>query len=74
MLEKKIRRYKLMDAHMELVRKGKFLEARMVLTLLRKGRVKLWLDDVSWDVEALCERLGCKISYSSRGYSAEAYI
>lgn len=39
MLEKKIRRYKLMDAHRELVRTGKLYEAYLVLKLLRKGNL-----------------------------------
>lgn len=74
MLEKKIRRYKLMDAHRELVRQGKLLEAREVLRLLRNGRVKLGLGNVDWNVESLCEELGCRIRYSSRGYSAEVRL
>lgn len=36
MLERKIRRYKLMDAHRKLVREGKLLEGRLVLYLLRE--------------------------------------
>lgn len=74
MLEKKILRYKLMDTHRKLVREGKLLEAREVLRLLRKGRVKLGLGDVDWEVERLCEELGCRIRYSSRGYTAEVRI
>lgn len=74
MLEKKILRYKLMDAHRKLVREGKLLEARELLRLLRKGRVKLGLDDVSWEVERLCEELGCRINYSGRGYTAEVRL
>lgn len=74
MLEKKILRYKLMDTHRKLVREGKLLEAREVLRLLRKGRLKLGLDDVSWEVERLCEELGCRINYSSRGYTAEVRL
>ena len=74
MLENKIRRYKIMDAHRKLVREGKLLEARDILKLLRKGRIKLGLDDVSWEVERLCEELGCKIRYSSRGYTAEVRL
>lgn len=74
MLEKKIRRYKIMDAHRQLVREGKLLEARELLRLLRKGRVKLGLDNVSWDVESLCEELGCKITYSRNGYTAEVRL
>lgn len=70
MLEKKIRRYKLMDAHRELVRTGKLYEAYLVLKLLRKGKLKLYLGDADWNVEKLCEDLGCKFGYNSRGYTA----
>ncbi len=70
LLEKKIRRYKVMNAHRNLVRQGKFLEAKEVLRLLRNGRVVLGLDDVSWEVERICEELGCRINYSHRWYTA----
>lgn len=65
MLEKKIRRYKLMDAHRE---------AQLVLRLLREGKVTLWLDDDSWAVESLCEGLGCRIWYSGNGNRAVAHV
>lgn len=74
MLEKKILRYKLMDTHRVLVRQGKLLEAREVLRLLRKGYITLGLGDVDWEVERLCEELGCRIRYSGRGYTAEVRI
>lgn len=64
----------MMDAHRQLVRSGKLEEGKMILQLLRKGRVKLGLDDVSWEVERFCEELGCKIIYSSRGYTAEVRL
>ncbi len=74
MLEKKIRRYKLMDAHRELVRKGLYRQAQLVLRLLREGKVTLWLDDDSWAVESLCEGLGCRIWYSGNGNKAVAHV
>lgn len=73
MLERKIRRYKLMDAHRGLVRQGRFLEAKLVLKLLRQGRVNLGFGDSDWGVEKLCENVGCHISYSRR-YTATAYL
>lgn len=73
MLERKIRRYKLMDAHRELVRHGRFLEAKLVLKLLRQDRVHLGFGDSDWGVEKLCENVGCHISYSRR-YTATAYL
>lgn len=74
MLEKKIRKYKLMDVHRELVKQGKLLEARRVLTLLRNGKISLGLDDTDWAVERLCGDAGCHISYSGRYYTATAFI
>lgn len=74
MLEKKIRRYKLMDAHRKLVKAGKLLEAREVLRLLRKGSIKLSLSDVDFAVECLCEELGCRVFYGSRGYYSRVHI
>lgn len=74
MLEKKIRRYRLMEAHRELVRKSQYGQAKLVLVLLMKGTVRLGIDDDSCAVEILCERLGCRINYSSRYYLATAII
>lgn len=74
MLEKKIRRYKIMEAHMELIRKGLYRQAQLVLRALREGKVTLWLDDDSWAVESLLEGLGCRIWYDGRGYRAVAYV
>ena len=71
MLKEKILRYKVMDVHRSLVKEGKLLEARELLRLLRKGHLKLGLDDVSWEVENLCKKLGCKIFYNARGYTAD---
>lgn len=74
MLEKKIRRYKAMDAHREMVRSGQLGAARLLLKLLRTGKVHLGLDDDSWMVESTCEKLGCHIYYDRRGYSATAHL
>lgn len=74
MLEKKIRRYKIMDAHRAFVKAGEFRRAQLLLILLRKGSVTLWLDDDSYAVEMLLEELGCKIWYSSNGNRAVAHV
>lgn len=74
MLERKIRRYRLMDAHRELVRSGKYSEAKEVLSLLRKGRVKLGLSDCDWMVEKLCEDMGFRIGYSINGNTSTVYM
>lgn len=74
MLNQKIRRYKLMDVHRELIRKGLYKRAWLVLRALTEGKVNLGLDDDSWAVESLLERLGCHIWYDSRGNRATAYV
>lgn len=63
-----------MDAHRELVKKGLYRQAQLVLRLLRDGKITLWLDDDSYAVEVLCERLGCGIWYSSNGNRAVAHV
>lgn len=73
-LERKIRRYLLMDAHRKMVREGKFIEANTVLYLLRKGKVSLGLGNESFAVESLCEKLGCKIRYSRNFNIAEVRL
>lgn len=73
-LEKKIRRYKLMDIHRELIRTGKFQEARLILKLLRKGSIKLYLSDMDFSVECICEDLGCRINYGRNGYTATVIL
>lgn len=74
MLANKILRYKVMDKHRELVRAGKLLEARELLRLLRKGKIKLGLGDIDWEVERICEELGCRINYSGRGYTCTVIL
>lgn len=63
-----------MEAHMELIRKGLYRQAQLVLRALREGKVTLWLDDDSWAVESLLEGLGCRIWYDGKGYRAVAHI
>lgn len=53
MLEKKIRRYKLMDAHRELVRKGLYRQAQLELKEKKHGAlywicVGWWLKPILW--------------------------
>lgn len=74
MFEKKIRRYKLIDAHKGLVKTGEYRQAQLVLRMLQEGKVTLRLDDESCAVECLCERLGCPIWYDRRGYTAVAHF
>lgn len=74
MLEKKIRRYKIMDAHRALIRKGLYRQAQLAMRVLRDGKVTLWLGDDDWAVESLLEGLGCPIWYSGNGNRAVAHV
>lgn len=73
-LEKKIRRYKLMDMHRDMVRSGNLRAAKILLKMLRDGKVSLGLDDDSYTVETACEKVGCYIYYDRRGYTAVAHL
>lgn len=73
-LDQKNRRYKAMEKHRMMVRKGQLKAAKLMLRLLRTGSVSLGLDDDSWTVEVACEELGCRIFYDSRGNRATAYL
>ena len=63
-----------MNVHKLLVRAGEYRRAQMVLRLLRDGKITLWLDDDSYAVERLCEELGCRMWYDSRGNKAVAHV
>lgn len=70
MLEKNIRKYKIIEKHMELTKSGKYLEAKNLLRLLRNGRVNLGLGDVDFETECFLESIGCPVYYSRNGYGA----
>lgn len=74
MLKEKMLRYKVMEFHRELVRSGQYIAARKVLSFLRDGRIALGLGDVDWYLETSLEKLGCKIAYIGRHYTAHAYL
>lgn len=56
MLEKKIERYIIMNLHMELVRRGRFSEARDILMFLGNKTETLELGASEWAAE---RQLGC---------------
>ncbi len=70
----KINRWKAKEIYRRFCRAGQFLEARMVLELLRYGSVTLRLYDEDWNVQTACEKAGLYVWYSSNGYRARAYI
>lgn len=74
MLKDRILKYRVMEFHRELVRNGQYIAARQVLKLLRDGRVALGLGDIDFYLEIKLEKLGCRIAYIGRCYTAHAYL
>lgn len=74
MLNEKMLRYKVMEFHRQLTRNGQYIAAKRVLGFLQKEKIALGLDDVDWFLEKSFEKLGCKISYTGRYYTACAYL
>jgi len=59
-------RDKLKRIHQELCQKGHHCEARRILGLLRNKRVNRGLEDIDWDVSIILEKIGFKISQTTR--------
>lgn len=74
MLKEKMLRYRIMEFHRELVRGGQYMAARQVLRLLYRGKITLGLGDVDYFLEIQLEKLGCRIAYIGRHYTAHAYL
>ena len=72
MLKENLRRYKIMEKHIELVRGGEYQAANCILCLLRHGCLSLGLDDVSFRVECILEDAGLRPRYS-RNYNIVAF-
>lgn len=70
MLQKNIRRYKIIEKHIEWVKNGKYIAARNLLRLLRKGYIKLGLGDTDWETEMFLESIDCPVFYGRSGYTA----
>lgn len=70
MVKKNIRKYKIMEKHIELTKSGNYMVARNLLYLLRKGKIKLGLSDVDYDTEEFLESIDSPVTYSSNGYTA----
>lgn len=56
----------LMKSHFELVKKGKFDTAWLVLEFLRKKSICLGLDDASWEASLIIDDIGFCSWTSSR--------
>ena len=48
---------KLMYKHIQLVKAGKFEVARLLLKLLKDGNITVYFDDISWEVDRICNKL-----------------
>lgn len=75
-LTDKIKRYKLIEKHRELVRgDAEDMEAaRRLLRFLQRGEIRLGLGDSDWRVEMELEKVGVHIRYSRNGNSAYAHL
>lgn len=73
-IKDKLLRYRVMETHINMVKAGKYGEARLVLRLLNYGRVHLGLDDECWAVETALEKLGCVVSYSRNYNRSTVYL
>ena len=58
---------RLMYKHIQLVQAGKFAIARGILKLLNTGRITLYFDDTSNEIEGVLEKLNVKYSLNRRG-------
>lgn len=72
MLKQNIIKYRLMETHKKLVRRGDLLLAREILHLLRHHKNVAGLDDVGCQLEIISQECGCNIRYG-RNYNL-AYI
>lgn len=62
-LKYKMLKYSVMWLHHSLVQNGKYVEARVVLQLLRRKQVTLILTDTNFEVARLLDELGCRTFY-----------
>ena len=70
MVKKNIRKYKIVERHMEWVKSGNYIAARNLLWLLRKGYIKLGLGGPDWETEIFLESIDCPAFYGRNGYAA----
>lgn len=70
MIKTTLRKYKIIEKHIELVKSGRYDEAKNLLHLLRKGQIRLGLGDIDFNTECFLESIDCPVKYSRNGYSA----
>lgn len=69
MIKKNIRKYKIIEKHIEWTKSGNYVAARNLLWLLRKGYVELGLGDPDWETEIFLESIDCPAFYGRNGYT-----
>lgn len=73
-IKDKLLKYRVMETHINLVRRGNYGEARLVLRLLNNGHIKCGLDDDAFRVEGRMEALGCAVRYSRNYNFSTVYL
>ena len=51
---------RLMNKHIRLVKAGRFEVARLLLKLLNDGNITVYFDDISWEVDRICNKLSIR--------------
>lgn len=64
-------KYRLIDEHQNAVQRGEYELARMLPRLLRNCRVSVGLGDVSFQLETIAEKCGCRVRYTRNYCGAE---
>ena len=73
-IKNKLLKYRVMETHVNLVRRGNYGEARLVLRLLNNGHIKCGIDDDAFRVETMMETLGCAVRYSRNYNFSTVYL
>lgn len=74
MLKKNIKRYRLIETHINMVKAGQYEAAAIILRLLRKGEIRLGIGDADFAVEMALESAGVAVRYNRNCYSAYARL
>lgn len=58
--KKKMLKFRLMEFHKEIIKKGKYMEAKKILVLLIKEKLPLGLNDSDYYLEEYFQEIGCR--------------
>lgn len=73
-IKNKLLKYRVMETHINLIRRGNYGEAKLVLRLLNNGHIRCGLDDDAFRVESMMETLGCAVRYSRNYNFSTVYL